>query len=229
MKYFYDTEFHEDGHTIDLISIGIVAEDGREYYAVNADANWFRIHSNEWLKANVVPQLPDITEWKPKEQIRDEVRAFLLRDSGPELWAWYSAYDHVVLAQLFGRMIDLPKGLPMFTHDLRAFITYQDNDQLPTQVEGRHSALADARWVKEAYEHVAAAAGPAPTVSEVEWHVALPAQQGISKSAEFETEEYARAAWLDNQPSALQRIHTDVWLTGEALAKWEARNDEAES
>lgn len=33
MKYFLDTEFHEDGKTIDLISIGIVAEDGREYYA----------------------------------------------------------------------------------------------------------------------------------------------------------------------------------------------------
>src|SRR4051812_11038169 len=34
MKYFYDTEFLEDGQTIELISIGIVAEDGREYYAV---------------------------------------------------------------------------------------------------------------------------------------------------------------------------------------------------
>jgi hypothetical protein len=29
MKYYYDTEFIEDGRTIDLISIGIVAEDGR--------------------------------------------------------------------------------------------------------------------------------------------------------------------------------------------------------
>ncbi len=30
MRYFLDTEFYEDGKTIDLISIGIVAEDGRE-------------------------------------------------------------------------------------------------------------------------------------------------------------------------------------------------------
>ena len=28
MKFFYDTEFIEDGHTIDLVSIGIVREDG---------------------------------------------------------------------------------------------------------------------------------------------------------------------------------------------------------
>ncbi len=32
MRYWYDTEFIEDGKTIDLISIGIVAEDGRELY-----------------------------------------------------------------------------------------------------------------------------------------------------------------------------------------------------
>lgn len=39
MKYFFDTEFIEDGRTIDLVSIGIVCEDGREYYAVSAEAD----------------------------------------------------------------------------------------------------------------------------------------------------------------------------------------------
>ena len=29
MRYFYDTEFIEDGRTIELISIGVAAEDGR--------------------------------------------------------------------------------------------------------------------------------------------------------------------------------------------------------
>lgn len=29
MRFWFDTEFIENGHTIDLISIGIVAEDGR--------------------------------------------------------------------------------------------------------------------------------------------------------------------------------------------------------
>lgn len=29
MKYWYDTELIEDGKTIDLISVGMVAEDGR--------------------------------------------------------------------------------------------------------------------------------------------------------------------------------------------------------
>jgi hypothetical protein len=49
MKYFLDTEFLEGKQktffnketvpTIDLISIGIVAEDGREYYAISKDFN----------------------------------------------------------------------------------------------------------------------------------------------------------------------------------------------
>ena len=46
MKYYLDTEFHEyqrrplfskPFRTIELISIGIVAEDGREYYAISKD------------------------------------------------------------------------------------------------------------------------------------------------------------------------------------------------
>ncbi|MBA3574969.1 MAG: 3'-5' exoribonuclease, partial [Pseudonocardiales bacterium] len=33
MRFFYDCEFIEDGLTIDLVSIGVVDEDGREFYA----------------------------------------------------------------------------------------------------------------------------------------------------------------------------------------------------
>ena len=34
-RFFYDTEFIEDGTTIDLVSIGVVDETGREFYAVS--------------------------------------------------------------------------------------------------------------------------------------------------------------------------------------------------
>ena len=37
MRYFYDTEFIEDGTTIQLVSIGIVSKRGEEYYAVSTD------------------------------------------------------------------------------------------------------------------------------------------------------------------------------------------------
>src|SRR5690606_6289618 len=34
-----------------------------------------------------------------------------------ELCGYYSAYDHVALCWLFGKMIDLPTGFPMYTID----------------------------------------------------------------------------------------------------------------
>lgn len=154
MKYFYDTEFLDDGVTIDFISIGIVREDGATYYAVNEDADWARIHEHEWLMANVVNQLPPPFEWRPKSVIAADVRDFLLSDGTPELWAWFAAYDHVVLSQLFGRMLDLPTGMPMFTNDLRSLIDWVGVKVLPQQTGGNHDALEDAKHLKVRFEYV---------------------------------------------------------------------------
>jgi hypothetical protein len=174
VRIFYDTEFIEDGKTIELISIGMVAEDGRELYAVNADAPWKRITKHEWLMANVVPHLPQPHgDWirqmpkswlidfhnpcvKRKSAIADEVRAFVQATPDAELWAWYGAYDHVAYAQLFGRMIDLPDGFPMWTNDLRQEVQRRGNPALPKQESAEHNALADARWVRDAYAWLAA-------------------------------------------------------------------------
>ena len=55
MKYFFDTEFSENGSTIDLISIGIVAEDGREFYAQNSECKFD--NANDFVWRNVFPHL----------------------------------------------------------------------------------------------------------------------------------------------------------------------------
>lgn len=165
--YCYDTEFLENGETIELISIGIVCDDGREYYAVNSDMPWQRILDDQWMQENVLPHIPcrgekrngivfrtlDRTETvvKPKWVIANEVREFILKSprtgDTPFLWAYYSAYDHVALAQLFGKMINLPDGIPMFTHELKQLMeTMPGNWKPPTQDEDEHHALADARW-----------------------------------------------------------------------------------
>ncbi len=81
MRYFIDTEFHEDGRTIDLISIGIVAEDGRELYACNLDAELHRCHEKDfWLKDNVLSKLPPYSDgvWMRKKEIRTQVLDFVL-------------------------------------------------------------------------------------------------------------------------------------------------------
>lgn len=93
---------------------------------------------------------------KRRAVIAAEVRGFLLAEPDPELWAWYGAYDHVVLCQLWGRMIDVPKGVPMWTNDLKQEVMRRGNPTMPKQVDGEHNALADARHVKAMYEFLGA-------------------------------------------------------------------------
>jgi hypothetical protein len=167
MRYFYDTEFIEDGRTIDLISIGIVAEDGREYYAVSQELTRRRVErklrSHGWLMANVVPSLPKPSgDWnnhmpkswlfdyhsvlvKPRTTIASEVAAFLLAADPPELWADYGAYDHVALCQLWGTMMDLPAGIPMYTNDIQQYAADCWQLVLPEQTGVQHNALEDAQ------------------------------------------------------------------------------------
>jgi hypothetical protein len=179
VRYFYDNEFLEDGRIIDPISIGIVSDDGREYYAINGEAPWEKIRQHAWLMANVVPHLPPLAREmidtgrgfqaghplvKPRWKIAAEVSEFI-REGGEDrdqhdLVAYYGAYDHVVLCQLWGRMIDLPPWVPMFTHDLKSMSTgLEQVGHAPRRPKPsiEHHALADARWNQQYWDEQVAA------------------------------------------------------------------------
>lgn len=149
MKYFLDTEFIESGPSYPLIilSLGIVCEDDREFYVVNADAPLEL--ANDWVKKNVIPFLrgPDA----PIKEFPRRVLEFI-GDCKPEFWGYYADYDWVVFCQLFGTMIDLPKGWPMYCRDIKQLCDFLGNPKLPRQTSQEHNALADAKWNKEAYE-----------------------------------------------------------------------------
>lgn len=168
MRYWFDTEFIEDGKTIDLISIGIVAEDGREFYAESTEADLDK--ASDWVRENVIKHLwshrPDKREanlWSrdggvgsllSRQHIASEVQAFCdpSKYGKPECWAYYADYDWVVLCQLFGTMMDLPKGWPMYCRDIKQLCDDLGNPKLPEQGREEHHALADARWNKAAWD-----------------------------------------------------------------------------
>ena len=164
MRFFYDTEFLEkDGH-IFPISIGIVADEPNnlgiaEYYAVLEDAQWSTIVSNEWIRVHVISNLGSINNFKPRLQIGQEIRHFMDSYGGTsednELWAYYAAYDHVVLSQIYGRMIDIPEPIPMHTNDI---MTIADVLGLPDPKldTSSHHALEDALEVRDAYRNLTA-------------------------------------------------------------------------
>ena len=150
-RYFYDLEFGDTTGEISLLSIGIVCEDGREYAAVSAEVDPLSVHP--WVRDNVLPQLPPASTWKPRSVIRDEVQAFL--GDEPVLWAWFGAYDHVALCQLWGAMPALPRAIPRCTLDVRQLWEHLGRPPLPKQATGLHDALEDARHVRVKWEALA--------------------------------------------------------------------------
>lgn len=266
MKFFLDTEFIEGTQkktflgftigetkpTIDLISIGIVGEDGSEYYAVSKEFNlneaWNRydFYDNDglstskvyWLRENVLYKIfaemyrqEYPAEWnfvygnlgnfmgnmernncgleffkrlletygKTRKQIAKEVHDFCgkrnynndeyftitnnkgmsFTNDAPEFYAYYCNYDWVVFCWLFGKMIDLPKGWPMYCNDIKQILDnkvkfymplqekffsekpksfsdalkrFKDHPDYPEQEDSKkHHALEDARYDRDLY------------------------------------------------------------------------------
>ncbi len=147
MRFWFDTEFYENGRTIDLISIGVVAEDARMYYAETFNSVQCA-RKTQWLEENVLPHLTG--ERKNREDIAIDLIEFM--GEKPEIWAYYADYDWVVLCQLFGTMMELPQGWPKYCCDVKQLCFTLGNPRLPKQTSQEHHALADAVWVRDAWD-----------------------------------------------------------------------------
>jgi hypothetical protein len=149
MRVFFDTEFIDDGNTVELVSIGLVRADGQEYYAEIAECD--RSRGCEWVQKNVVAHLTGPV--KPRAQIAEEIKEFCGRQ--PEFWAYYAAYDWLCLCQLFGRMLDVPEDWPNFVNDLQSIRYLRGIHYQPPQLTTHHHALNDARWNREFFGVIA--------------------------------------------------------------------------
>lgn len=161
-KVFFDWEFDEDGVAIRPISLGMVSEDGRDtlYLEMQFDETLV----NPWVREHVLPHL----SWHPhsrltREQARDHVIGFVgeggplvnKRDRKPdfEAWGYFADYDWVLLAQLFGPMVNLPANFPMFCMDLQQWWIQLGSPEgiKPKKPKDAHNALADARWNRDCW------------------------------------------------------------------------------
>jgi hypothetical protein len=155
VKYFIDTEFIEDGETIELLSIGVVSEDGHELYLENDLANLGR--ASEWVKDNVIPHLHGngMTPWEMAKRLQE-----FTAGEYPEFWSWCSAYDWVAICQLYGTMMDKPPGWPSYCRDLQQELDREGikDDELPPHPGDAHDAMADARWHRDIHDWLVARA-----------------------------------------------------------------------
>lgn len=211
MKYYLDTEFIEGFHKptfgkkrhfIALISIAIVSEDGREYYAISNEYNYK--DADPWVKDNVIMPLyidmvhgdarnsfdvhnfhkhygisnneiaQKVFEFCTDETLSlEKAKYYGIEYKNVEFYGYYSDYDWVLFCSLFGRMIDLPKGFPMYCKDLKQELDgmymhqvsrypdmtrieawLQDVKSMPNypKQDNEHSALDDAKWNKALHE-----------------------------------------------------------------------------
>lgn len=169
-RYFYDWEFQEQQDsetgltTIFPISLGMVGDDGRELYLVNKTYSAWEekglVRTSQWVKDNVLNYITD----KDKEQCGYEFEEFgaiiqnFIEDTFEgrvtdrryvELWGYFSAYDHVCLAQCFGSMMQLPDSIPMHTKDLKQLV---GKERIRFNPENEHHALSDARWNRKVWD-----------------------------------------------------------------------------
>jgi hypothetical protein len=151
MKYWMDTEFIERPYTIDLISLGLVAEDGREFYAESSEVDWS--HASHWTLETVRPQLDGKT--LPREQLGYAVQAFTHGDHDPVFWGYFPAYDWVAFSWLFGGLANLPFHFPQLCLDIKQWAIELGDPALPQQFGAQHHALSDARWTRQAWAFLA--------------------------------------------------------------------------
>lgn len=168
MRYYLDTEFDEK--KAELISIGLVAQDGREFYAVNESYDHARMP--DWQKEHVAPLLFEVVP-KHSDQLwgriirgTDQAVALALvdfvRENGdfdePEFWGYKCGWDIVLTHRLFGGYNEIFTSqypIPLVCHDLVQLGKSVGINSIKEKVpafEPAHNALVDARWTKFVHE-----------------------------------------------------------------------------
>jgi hypothetical protein len=131
MKLFLDFEFTGLRQHTSPISIGIVSEDGREFYAEFMDFETGQL--DDWIKRNIIPNTLYLQFSAEKRQsivkpmnhycdTRDAIVrslvVWLRQFEHIEMWGDCMAYDWVLFCQLFGGALNLPRNIYYIPFDI---------------------------------------------------------------------------------------------------------------
>ena len=132
-KIFFDTEFTGLHTNPTLVSIGLVSDEGKKFYAELTDFN--ESQCDDWIKENVLKNLilsgnDDMakefdddnmitTVLGSKEDVREELREWLANFGDDiQFVSDVCHFDFVLLINLFGNAFDLPKNVSASCHDI---------------------------------------------------------------------------------------------------------------
>jgi hypothetical protein len=159
MRVYFDCEFTGLHQNTTLISIGMVDEDGREFYGVCTDYDARQL--NDWLLDNVIVHVDSVipTVQGSVEVIRDGVQEWLHDcHDNVEMWSDTLAYDWVLFCQLFDHAFNIPPNVYYIPFDIATLMKIKGVDPDINREEfagidgSKHNALHDARVIKACYD-----------------------------------------------------------------------------
>jgi hypothetical protein len=156
MKYFIDTEFLEGTqkekfpislfrkntpNTIDLISIGIVSEDGREYYAISKDFNlkeaWnrFQLETQSGDMRNIFPEGKKV--YWIRENVLKSIFLELKEKEAYENTSKYKPYfDNSLIKEMINKIWELNKPIDNYNQLKKLLNKYgKTNKQIAEEVK----------------------------------------------------------------------------------------------
>lgn len=179
MNVYWDCEFTGLHQRTTLISIGLVTEDGRSFYAELTDYDKTQV--DDWIQGNVIDNLLfgdlrldgyGINKREVKDNAR-EVSRYLSEwldcvgcKEAIEMWGDCLAYDWVLFCELFGGAFKIPANVYYIPFDICTLFQaggvdpdvnrekFAGLEDSPEKV--KHNALWDAKVIKACYEKLSA-------------------------------------------------------------------------
>lgn len=178
-KVFFDTEFSGLHKNTTLISIGLISECGKTFYAELTDYDTAQI--DEWLQTNVLDNLllrdfildnsnndfyysggyDNLLLKSNTYTLETKLRDWLNQFEQVEIWSDCLSYDWVLFNNIFGHAFNIPENVHYIPYDICTVFKMKDIDPdisrkefSGLENETQHNALADAKMIKACYERL---------------------------------------------------------------------------
>jgi hypothetical protein len=169
-KIFFDTEFTGLHQNTTLISIGLVSECGKTFYAEFNDYDFKQV--DDWLKENVINNLQyngifqkldetknSISYKSTTENIKEKLTTWLEQFGEVEIWSDCLSYDWVLFNQIFGHAFNIPKNVYYIPFDICTLFYAKgidadiNREEFSEMTEGsqKHNALWDAEVIRQCF------------------------------------------------------------------------------
>ena len=173
MKVFFDTEFTGLHQKTSLISIGLISEDGKTFYAEVKDYDKSQL--NDWLKDNIIAKTSYLKEKDnleiasvsyscyynsvTMEKLKHDLKEWLAQFDSVEMWSDCLAYDWVLFNEIFGHAFNIPENVYYIPFDICTLFKVKGVDPDISREEfskftsdEKHNSLHDAKVIKRCYE-----------------------------------------------------------------------------